>query len=80
LSLTASYCYGRGIDPGLVTNRPEIAQLYFARFRGVGEPPARLATGWRRELLGDWIERVIAGEVVEFRFADECLRTVDGQS
>jgi hypothetical protein len=80
LSLTASYCYGRGIDPGLVTNRPEIAQLCFARFRGVGEPPARLATGWRHELLGDWIERVIAGEVVEFRFVDECLRTVDGHS
>jgi len=80
LSLTASYCYGRGVDPGLVTNRPEIAQLFFARFRGVGEPPARLATGWRHELLGDWIERVIAGEVVEFRFVDECLRTVDGHS
>lgn len=45
-----------GFDQGLLATRADIAQLL------VGEP-GRLDTGWRRDIVGDPLRRLIAGDV-----------------
>ncbi len=44
------------IDPGLLATRADIVDLL------AGHPRARLATGWRAELVGDAIVRLVRGE------------------
>ncbi len=45
------------IDPNLLGSRADINAIYG------GMPDAKLARGWRQEAVGDYIERIIAGEI-----------------
>ena len=44
------------IDTSLLATRSDLVALLG------GEPDARLATGWRAEVLGDDVKRLVAGE------------------
>lgn len=56
-----SLCFGRSIDPGLVTSRQEIAR--FCRAAAAKGPVTRmpLMQGWRGELLGELLTAFVAG-------------------
>ena len=45
------------IDTALLATRSDLVALL------AGEPDARLRSGWRAELVGDGIERLLAGSV-----------------
>jgi ribonuclease D len=63
------YCHGRGIDPGLVTSRQEIASWYRDRNNGT------LREGWRRAMLGEVLEAFIEGRAsVQLNWTDGTLR------
>ena len=58
-SLASAYCLARGVDPRLVTSRREIARLICEKRRRADDPLS-FERGWRRELLGDLLERLLA--------------------
>jgi ribonuclease D len=55
------FCTERSLAPGLVASRKEVARA--ARAIATGEPTEdlRLFRGWRKELLGDFLEKRLAG-------------------
>ena len=59
------------IDTALLATRTDL--VAFLR----GDPDARLATGWRHELLGDGIRRLVAGEAALTFDGEGGLRLVD---
>ncbi len=57
-----SYCLAQGIDPAVVGTRQDIGEFW--RWRHGGPEPSRhrLTSGWRRELVGNFIEQFTGGE------------------
>jgi ribonuclease D len=60
-SAVQSYCLARGVYPALATSRPEVADHLRAKQSG-GPDESRLGSGWRGELIGQFIERLLAGD------------------
>jgi len=52
-------CFGRGIDPSLVTSRQEITQLLHQRQTGGTNGGLRLTSGWRNKAVGGDILRLL---------------------
>ena len=48
-----------GVDPALIGSRSDVRD---AVLNGSAEQPARLMSGWRREFVGDDLQRVLRGE------------------
>lgn len=64
-SMTECLCFGRGIDPTLVTSRQEIGTLIRHHTTGHAEPTAdvpRLLTGWRRQAIGEDLLQILEGK------------------
>ena len=60
-SVVTMRCIAMGVAPGILLTRTELSRWYVAR-KG-GSDAALFAQGdWRRDALGDWIERFVAGE------------------
>ena len=57
----AAFLVGRGVDPGLVASRGDMADLYYASRNGRGLDGHRLLTGWRGELAGDLLRKALDG-------------------
>ncbi len=59
------------IDTAILATRADLVELL------AGEPDARLATGWRAEVLGDGITRLVAGDAALTFDREGGLRLVD---
>jgi len=53
---TQLMCYELGLDPAMVTSRQEIVELDRS---SESDEPSRLMTGWRREAVGEKVERLL---------------------
>ncbi len=76
-SLLGVVCAGRSIDPGLVSSRQEVGEVYRA-VAAAGPLPAdaRLLQGWRREAVGQTLLDLLAGHgTVAVRWAEDGLRS-----
>ena len=60
-----------GIDTGVLATRADLVELL------AGEPDARLAHGWRAEVVGDGIRRLVAGEAALAFAGAGRLRLID---
>ncbi len=57
----AAYLMGRGVDPGLVATRGEMADLYYASRNGRGTDDHRLLNGWRGQVAGELLRKALEG-------------------
>jgi len=74
-ALVQAICLGRGIDPALVTSRQEVALAYLNRVDGHFAPDCPLMQGWRREAVGDALDRLLAGQgSVHLQWQGDALR------
>jgi ribonuclease D len=62
-SLLCAYCHARSIAASLVTTRQELGVVWHARRRGVELPDTILRTRWRRELIGEFLDRFLDGRI-----------------
>jgi ribonuclease D len=56
-----AYCLGRSIEPVLVATRHEIAAYYRAATNGGPPLQGRLSNGWRKDLLGGFLDEFMQG-------------------
>ena len=77
-SLVGVVAAGRSIDPGLVTSRQEVGEVYRALSTGKPEPSdARLLNGWRRAAVGQTVLDVMAGKTkVDLRWDQNLKATM----
>lgn len=54
-----SHCLARGVYPVLATSRPEVAEFVWQHWRGQAEVDSRLAHGWRGELIGSLLKKLL---------------------
>lgn len=59
-SLVQSICFSRGIDPALVLTRSEVGELLQRLRDGQDLSASRLMQGWRKELVGEMIGRLVS--------------------
>lgn len=73
-AVACASCHARGVDPTLVTSRREVAVLFDAFKRGGAERVAELEltmmAGWRAQVVGDELLRLLQGGGVEFKWAE----------
>jgi ribonuclease D len=75
-SMAAGCCHGCGIDPGLVTNRQEVADWYRTRIHGHSPSNGRLSSGWRAKLLHEPLTAFLDGNTqLRFTWNDDTLNT-----
>jgi ribonuclease D len=62
-AVAQAVCAGQGIDIAVVASRQEINELYL-HLTGANDAatPHRLLTGWRKEALGDALQKLVAGK------------------
>jgi ribonuclease D len=60
-SVVTMRCIAMGVAPGILLTRAELSRWYIAR-KGGSDAVLFPTDDWRREALGDWIERFVAGE------------------
>jgi ribonuclease D len=81
-AVVQAWCYGQQVDPALLCSRQEIGRLS-RNLREAGEPSpdGRLMHGWRGEMLGEPLRRMIRGDLeMRLRFAGGSLITAAAQS
>ncbi len=79
-ALVQAYCFGRGVHPSLVAGRPDIAAIQLADDPEQLPADSRLGRGWRKELLGDLLPRLLAGEAgIRLDWTDRMLRAGEAQ-
>jgi hypothetical protein len=70
-SVVTMRCIAMGVAPGILLTRAELSRWYVAR-QGGSDAPLFTGDDWRREALGDWIERFVAGEgTLSLRWSDQ---------
>lgn len=61
-SAAAAHCAAQGIDPSIATNRRDIARWYLMRTgRWDGAGAHALDSGWRADVLGQWLTEFFGG-------------------
>jgi ribonuclease D len=76
---TQCLCIGQALDPNLVTSRQEIGDLYRFLTRGGKEPNIGLLKGWRRQAVGQPIQRMVKeGQPIKLDWSEGSLRAVSG--
>lgn len=60
-SLAQTLCLGRGLDPGLVTSRQDVTDVYRKLRRGRDVADEGLLNGWRAEALGNDLRALADG-------------------
>lgn len=60
-AVVQTWCFSHHIDPALLANRHQVALLLRSERNGT-PTPSRLASGWRRELLGDFFGAFVSGD------------------
>ena len=79
-SAVQCHCWGRGIDPALVTSGKEVADFFHTRAAGKPVEQFALLQGWRREAVGDAMLQLLAGQhAFTIRWTDQAL-VVDAKS
>lgn len=69
------YCLGMSVDPALASSRQEIATCYRAAADGRRPAQGRLTRGWRKELLGRFLDDFMTGKThVRLDWAEGMLR------
>jgi len=69
------YCLGMSVDPALASSRQEIAACYRAASAGRRPAQGRLTRGWRKELLGRFLDEFMTGKIhVRLDWAKGVLR------
>ena len=69
-------CIGQQLDPGLVTSRQEIGDLYRFLTRGGKEPNIGLLKGWRNKAVGEPLRQMLKdGRPIQLTWADGSLRS-----
>jgi ribonuclease D len=69
-SVVTMRCIAMGVAPGIILTRAELSRWYLGR-KGGAAGPLFPADDWRRDALGDWIERFVAGEgTLSLRWSD----------
>lgn len=72
-------CFGQGVDPSLAASRNDVAQFLRA-LHEKAEADHKLMRGWRRELLGEPLSRLLRGELkMELGATDGELRSAVSQ-
>lgn len=72
-------CLARGIAPGMAASRRQVAEWWFAREGRLKDHASPLDRGWRSELVGGPLGRLVEGEdVMHLRWTDGRLESVDG--
>ena len=70
-SVVTMRCIAMGVAPGILLTRAELSRWYIACKSG-SESALFAADDWRREALGDWIERFVSGEgSLSLRWSDQ---------
>lgn len=73
-SALQSHCLAQGVYPALVTARPDVAEYVVARLDGL-EPTGKFTTGWRRQLVGEFLDGMLAESAkLNLRWVDGVLR------
>lgn len=62
-ALARSIAREAGLAYELIATRADLQSVVAARRLGEAEPAVRMLTGWRRELIGEQVLRLLAGEV-----------------
>lgn len=62
-ALARSRAREAGLAYELIATRADLQSVVAARRLGEAEPAVRMLTGWRRELIGEQVLRLLAGEV-----------------
>lgn len=62
-ALARSIAREAGLAYELIATRADLQSVVAARRLGEAEPTVRMLTGWRRELIGEQVLRLLAGEV-----------------
>jgi ribonuclease D len=62
-ALARSRAREAGLAYELIATKSDLQTLVAAHRLGEPEPPVRMLTGWRRELIGEQVLRLLAGEV-----------------
>jgi ribonuclease D len=60
-SAAECYCLGRAIDPALVSSRQELSRFYLMRKNRRAVRETRVTSGWRAELLGEFLAAALDG-------------------
>jgi ribonuclease D len=69
-------CFARGIDPAIVGTRQDIAEFWRHRHGGPTPSRQRITTGWRAQLIAQFIEEFTGGKRhIALNWADGSLHT-----
>jgi ribonuclease D len=60
-AVTQAYCRSLAIDPALLANRADVADVY-DQYTG-GQPPADPGAGWSDRVLRDFVHRFLDGDL-----------------